>query len=80
MALFGHDENVRRLSSPHSSQRGEDSLDSAGKEARCTAAKAKSCMKSFVANLFSHVGLCALVIAEPCSAQSACGLVCRFKS
>ena len=62
MALFGHDENVRRLSSPHSSQRGEDSLDSAGKEARCTAAKAKSCMKSFVANLFSHVGLCALVI------------------
>ena len=63
MALFGHDENVRRLSTPHSSQKGDDSTDGDDvKEARCTVAKAKSCMKLFIANLFSHVGLCALVI------------------
>ena len=63
MALFGHDENVRRLSTPHSSQKGDDSFDEDSvKQARCTVAKAKSCMKMFIANLFSHVGLCALVI------------------
>ena len=63
MALFGHDDNVRRLSTPHSSQKGDGSSDGDEvKEARCTVAKAKSCMKLFIANLFSHVGLCALVI------------------
>ena len=63
MALFGHDDNVRRLSTPHSSQKGDGSTDGDEiKEARCTVAKAKSCMKLFIANLFSHVGLCALVI------------------
>ena len=29
---------------------------------KCTAAKVKSCMKMFFARLFSHVGLCALVV------------------
>ena len=29
---------------------------------RCTAARVKSCMKLFFAQLFSHVGLCALVV------------------
>ena len=63
MALFGHDDNVRRLSTPHSSQKGDNSSDGDSvKQARCTVAKAKSCMKMFIANLFSHVGLCALVI------------------
>ena len=63
MALFGHDENVRRLSTPHSSQKGDDSSDGDSiKQARCSVSKAKSCMKMFIANLFSHVGLCALVI------------------
>ena len=63
MALFGHDENVRRLSTPHSSQKGDDSSDGDSiKQARCSVSKAKSCMKMFIANLFSHVGLCALVL------------------
>ena len=30
---------------------------------RCTVARAKSCVKMFLAQLFSHVGLCALVVA-----------------
>ena len=29
---------------------------------KCTAARAKSCMKMFFAQVFSHVGLCALVV------------------
>ena len=67
MALFGHDENVRRLSSPHSVSHsnvpGEESADGEdGKEARCTTARIKAYMKSFFGHLFSHVGLCALVI------------------
>ena len=64
MAMFGHDDNVRRLSSPHSSHKGEGSADGDDEKQahRCTVAKAKSCMKLFIANLFSHVGLCALVI------------------
>ena len=62
MALFGHDDNVRRLSTPHSSQKGDSTDGDEVKESRCTVAKAKSCMKLFIANLFSHVGLCALVI------------------
>ena len=63
MALFGHDQNVTRLSSPPSSHKGDESADGDEvKEARCTFAKAKSCMKMFIAHLFSHVGLCALVI------------------
>ena len=51
-----------RLSTPHSSQKGDSTDGDEVKEARCTVAKAKSCMKLFIANLFSHVGLCALVI------------------
>ncbi|TRY70832.1 hypothetical protein TCAL_17262 [Tigriopus californicus] len=33
-----------------------------GRGEKCTAAKAKSFMKMFFAQLFSHVGLCALVV------------------
>eukprot|EP00095_Tigriopus_kingsejongensis_P012366 maker-scaffold190_size271632-snap-gene-0.16 protein:Tk12366 transcript:maker-scaffold190_size271632-snap-gene-0.16-mRNA-1 annotation:"hypothetical protein CLF_110752" len=33
-----------------------------GRGEKCTAGKAKSCMKMFFAQLFSHVGLCALVV------------------
>lgn len=33
-----------------------------GSGEKCTAAKVKSCLKMFLARLFSHVGLCALVI------------------
>ena len=29
---------------------------------RCTVSRAKSCMKTFFAHLFSHAGLCALVV------------------
>ena len=32
-------------------------------EEHCTVARAKSCVKMFLAQLFSHVGLCALVVA-----------------
>ena len=39
-------------------QPGGGSVKSSG----CSAARAKSCMKMFFAQLFSHVGLCALVI------------------
>ena len=65
--MFGHDDNVRRLSSPHSVSRsnvvGDDTADvEDGNGARCTTAKVKSFMKSFFAHLFSQVGLCALVI------------------
>ncbi len=31
-------------------------------ENRCTVARAKTCAKIFLAQLFSHVGLCALVV------------------
>lgn len=59
MALFGHDENVRRVSSnPSITQSSKDDQD----KGRCTVGKVKSCMKVFFAQLFSHVGLCGLVI------------------
>ena len=38
----------------------EDEMEAGG--SRCTAARVKSCMKLFFAQLFSHVGLCALVV------------------
>jgi hypothetical protein len=61
MALFGHDDDVRRLSgsnriSPLQSPDGEP------QSTKCTAARAKSIIKNIFAQLFSHVGLCALVI------------------
>ncbi len=36
--------------------------DGEGDANRCTAARVKSCLKMFLAQLFSHVGLCALVV------------------
>ena len=33
-----------------------------GETTRCTASRAKSCTKTFFAHLFSHAGLCALVV------------------
>lgn len=57
MALFGHDDNVRRLE-----QRSSVILSDNEDGSRCTTAKVKSCLKVFFAQLFSHVGLCALVV------------------
>ena len=64
MALFGHDTDVRRVSSNISVMvaTGEDGSLVETKDGKCTAGKIKSCMKIFFANLFSHVGLGALVI------------------
>ena len=33
-----------------------------GETTRCTASRTKSCVKTFFAHLFSHAGLCALVV------------------
>ena len=65
MALFGHDLDVRRMNSspPSVLGIGEDgSVIGDGHGGKCTAGRVKSCLKGFIAQLFSHVGLCALVI------------------
>ena len=56
-------ESSRHASSRHASLHQSNlSVDGENKKSRCTAESIKSCFKLFCAHLFSHVGLCGLVV------------------
>ncbi len=57
------DGSNRKMSSvSHSPSSGKTDPEAGKKESKCSPTKAKNCIKTFIAKLFSHVGLCALVI------------------
>lgn len=43
---------------------GNSSVSTSGKESsnRCSPARVKNCLRTFLAHLFSHIGLCILVV------------------
>ena len=53
----------RRASSPQSAQGGvTENAENGDNKSKCTASNVKSCFKLFCAHLFSHIGLCGLVM------------------
>ena len=58
----GQQNSLTSRGSLSSSKDSSVSVNRQANQSRCTAARVKTCMKMFFAQLFSHVGLCALVI------------------
>ena len=52
----------RRTPSPSRMETESSSPDVEGRKSKCTAARAKSIIKTIFAQLFSHLGLCLLVV------------------